>query len=306
MFGHNQYYHGTIRKSIIIFGNIFNDIWIERLNDSGGQDKLFKVPLQYGAKDPAWVRTDADPGIDRPAAVVLPRMTFQEESFTYNPDRKIPTTRYYARKNPTDLNSVKFQYAPVPYDIVFALNIYANEIADANKIVEQILPFFTPEFTITADMIPEMDIEKTIPLVLIGNSRENIDTGSFADTRRSVIWTLNFKMNTNFYGPIIDRPIIKLSNTNFYVGNTTTSNTPMDNITVTPGLDSNGNPTSNVELSINTDNIAIDSNFGYVIQRTDLTGYVMTGNIMRPLVTDTDNLVIEDSGAIVHLQNTAI
>ena len=269
MFGHNYFYHGTIRKSINIFGNMMNQIYIKRFDSSGNVAKLIKVPIVYGPKDAAWVRTDSDPEIKRPAAVVLPVMTFQEDSYGYASDRKLNSTRYIAREHSTDNDLIKFSYMPVPYDIFFTLNVYANEIADGLKVIEQILPHFGPSYTITADMVPELDLENDIPVTLMSISKEYITTGQLTE-RRSIIWTLNFKMSTLFHGPVIDKPLIKLSNTNFLLGNVATANTDenlLERVVVTPGLDANGAGTTNASITIASANININDPYDYIVTR---------------------------------------
>lgn len=264
MFGHEPFYFGTITKMINYFGTVFNEVVITRTDSSNNQSHKFRVPLEYGPKDKAFARLDADPNIDRDVAIILPRMAFNLESITYAPDRKRADHSRYIVKNDSDLNKFKTQYQEVPFDYHFVLWIYAKHLEDGNKVLEQINPFFTPEFTATINILPEMGIQKDIPIVRDSITYEDLYTGTMEE-RRMIVWTLDFRVLGMMFGPIINKPVIKLANVNFFVGNVASTNTIIDRIKVEPGLDANGDGTTNAAISIPSANIAVDDNWDYIV-----------------------------------------
>lgn len=277
MFGHT-YYFSTLRKYVIYFGTLFNDIHITRTNSSGQTTHLLKVPLAYAPKEKMLARLENDPSINRETAVLLPRMSFEMTSLNYDSSRKLNTLGKIAVKD-TSANKLKYQYNPVPYNIDFSLYIYVKNAEDGTKIIEQILPFFTPEWTSSLALIPEMSVTMDIPVVLNGISSEDTYEGDF-QTRRALIWTLTFTMKGYIYGPIKKSSIIKFANTSFYIPDSTIvdlrdavgNSSPIDRVTVAPGLDANGNPTSNASNSIDRSLIEADDDFGYI---TDIAGIIL-------------------------------
>lgn len=275
MFGHT-FYHNVIRKYIILFGTLFNDIHITRSNSSGTQIDLIKVPLSYAPKEKILSRVDADPDIDRQAAVVLPRLAFEMQSMEYDGTRKLPTTIKRVTADADYPSKLTYQYVPVPYNLKFKLYIFVKNAEDGTKIVEQILPFFTPDWTSTIELIPEMSITADIPIVLNSIDTEDSYTGNF-ETRRSLIWTLDFTLKGYVYGPVRKTGIIKFANTNFYAPSSSVMNAngdltsavgnsnPEERVTVRPGLTANGTPTSNLSLSVALSDIEATDNWGYII-----------------------------------------
>jgi hypothetical protein len=279
MFGHTWYF-STMRKYVILFGTLFNDIHITRTNAAGVTVDLLKVPLSYSAKEKMLARLENDPEIQRQAAILLPRMSFEMTGISYDQQRKLNTLGRISAKDSTNPNKLKYQYNPVPYNFDFKLSIYVKNAEDGTKILEQILPFFTPDWTATVALIPEMNINMDIPVILNNVSVEDSYEGKFEE-RRALIWTLNFTLKGYIYGPVKKSSIIKFANTSFYipdsgitdlakaVGNTS----PNDRVTVSPGLDANGDPTSNASISINRDLIEVSDDFGYV---TNVSGIILS------------------------------
>ena len=271
MFGHTWYF-STIRKYVILFGTLFNDIHITREDGEGNLVDLLKVPLSYAPKEKMLVRFESDPDIDRPFAALLPRMSFEMVDMTYDTARKLHTVGRSVVKDLTDVNKLKYQYNPVPYNIRFRLHVYVKNAEDGTKIIEQILPFFTPDWTTTVRLIPEMDIVMDIPVILDDISIEDSYDGNF-DKRRALIWTLEFTLKGYIYGPIKKTGIIKFANTNFYVPtvpdgqlqNAVGNTAPIERVTVRPGLTANGTPTSKLEESISLAEIEASDDFGFII-----------------------------------------
>lgn len=273
MFGHGVFYFSTIRKMVIYFGNIFNDVRITRSNADGNTVAVLKIPLSYAPKDKMLARVDADPEITRQTAIFLPRMSFEMTGLGYDGSRKLNTISRQVVKDASNANKLKSQYNPVPYNFDFNLYVYVKNAEDGTKIIEQILPFFTPDWTATVNLIPEMNIAMDIPIILNNISMEDTYAGNFEE-RRAIIWTLNFTVKGWMYGPVVSKPIIKIANTQFFVpsggsqANVAASVGETDvigRVTVKPGLDANGNPTSDANVSIDYSLIEVDDDFGYII-----------------------------------------
>ena len=278
MLGHT-FYHNTIRRYVILFGTLFNDIHINRVDTGGSVTQTIKVPISYGPKEKMLARLDADPNLNRPA-IVLPRMSFELTDLNYGPTRKLNTIGKIVAANPNDTNAAKYQYTPVPYDLNFILSIAVKNADDGTRILEQILPFFTPNWNSTVDLIPELGIKLDVPIVLNAVSSEDSYEGDF-EARRSIVWTLSFTMKGYIFGPT--RPangsgggqLIKLANVNFYDTSTYTNIDDavgnldvVESITITPGMLANGSPTSNASLSVSSDQINANSNYGYIITKS--------------------------------------
>lgn len=277
MFGHT-FYHNTIRKYVILFGTLFNDIHINRVDDSQGVTRTIKVPISYGPKEKMLARLDADPDLKRPA-IVLPRMSFELTDLNYGPTRKLNTLGKMVGVDQANLT--KYQYNPVPYDLNFILSIAVKNVDDGTRILEQILPFFTPSWNSTVDLIPELGIILDIPIVLNAVSSEDSYEGNFEE-RRSIVWTLSFTMKGYIFGPTrptagngLGANLIKLANINFF-DTSTYSNIndavgnidPVQTVNVSPGMLANGSPTSNASLSVSSNQINANNNYGYIITKS--------------------------------------
>lgn len=282
MFG-TPFYFSLIRKYVILVGTLFNNIKITRTDSSGNVTSLLKVPITYGPKDKMLARVIQDPSIDRPSATIpLPAISFEMGAMKYDGARKLNTIGRIAAKDADNASKLKYQYNPVPYNIQFKVFIYAKNAEDGTKIIEQILPYFTPDWTSTVNLIPEMNVNMDIPVVLnnIGYS-DNYDK-NFVD-RRAIVWELDLMLKGYLYGPVRKSNIIKFVNTNFYVptneyiadavGNTALA----EKMTIQPGLDANASPinyfggpnsdTGTIAYSL----IEPDDNYGYItmIYNTD-------------------------------------
>jgi hypothetical protein len=276
MFG-QTYYHGTLRKYVTLFGTLFNDIYVNRYSSSKDITQTIKVPLSYGPKAKTLARLEANPDLDKPVAIVLPRIGFEITTISYSPQRKLNTINRNAVIDSTDTNRLKYQYNPVPYDITFSLYIMCTFQEDGTQILEQILPYFTPEWTATISVIPEMDVNMDIPLVLLNVTPTDTYEGPFEE-RRIITWTLDFTMKGYFFGPVKKSKQIKLVDVNFFdasdfddinsaVGQFTGNNDTSSSFSVSPGLTANGLPTSNSNASIDSSLIGANTNYGYIITK---------------------------------------
>ncbi len=200
MFG-SQFYNQSIRKYVVMFGNMFNDIVVQRLNNSGTVIQSIAVPIAYGPKEKFLVRISQDPNLDREVALQLPRMGFEVVSYTYDSTRRLQQTIKNASVSTSDSTVKNYQFTPVPYNIGVALSIFVQNADDGAQILEQILPFFGPEWTNTVNLIPSMNIKMDIPTILNDVAVEDTYEGDFV-SRRALIYTLNFTIKGYFYGPI--------------------------------------------------------------------------------------------------------
>ena len=273
MFSSTPFYFSTIRKYIILFGTLFNGIYISRTDKNGNVTLVERVPITYGPKDKMLARVVQDPNIDRPTATYpLPMMAFEMTGFDYDGSRKLQTINRIAVVDPDDKSKNKYQYMPVPYNINFQLSVLVKNAEDGNKIVEQILPYFTPDWTTTVHLIPEMNVTMDIPVVLNRVNLEDVYEGDFKE-RRSMVWNLDFTLKGYLYGPVKKSKVIKFANTEFFVVKddivANTSNPVVSYIQVQPGLTANGKPTSNSSLSIPVANIVATDDYGYVTNITE-------------------------------------
>ena len=208
MFG-NYFYHERVRRSVAIFGRVFNDIYVLRKNSAGAIISTVKVPLSYAPKNKFLdrIREQADLASGQRVALKLPRMSFEIVSYTYDPTRQLQKTSNFMQTGSTAAQRAKIN-AYVPYNITFQLNVYAKTQDDALQIVEQIMPYFAPQYNLTmAPISAYPDLKEDVPITLQSVDFADDFEGDVA-TRRTIIYTLTFEMKANFYGPIADKNVI--------------------------------------------------------------------------------------------------
>ena len=209
MFG-THFYNQGLRKLTIAFGQIFNNIIIQNTSSTGAVTKRIRVPLAYAPKEKFLARLEQQANLqeDREVAITLPRLGFEITGLAYDASRKInkmqKTVRVKANEDGKKLN---FNYAPVPYNINFSLYSFTATAENGLQIIEQILPFFQPEYTVTMNVIPELQIKRDIPIILNTVTYEDTYSGDFT-RRRAVIYTLNFTAKTYLYGPMSNSSVI--------------------------------------------------------------------------------------------------
>jgi hypothetical protein len=194
------FYHQIIRKTIVSFGTVFNQIHIRHHDDNGTQTSVIRVPLAYGPRQKFLARLEQQPELNKPIQITLPRMSFEMNSLQYDVGRKTGVTQTFKT---SDGNNLKKVFMPVPYNIGIELNILCKLNDDALQIVEQILPFFQPAFTITVDLVDSIGEKRDIPIVLESINFQDDYEGDFS-TRRALIYTLQFTAKTYLFGPIAD------------------------------------------------------------------------------------------------------
>ena len=262
MFGHT-YYHSIIRKYIIMFGTMFNDIDVQRFNTAGERIQTMRVPIAYGPREKFLVRLAQDPNFDRDVALSLPRMSFEITTMNYNSARKLPSTikNVYTY---SDKDKLKYQYTPVPFDINIALSVFVKNADDGVQILEGILPFFTPEWTNTVNFIPELKLKMDVPVVFNDISTEDTYEGDFS-TRRALIHTLNFTVKGYLFGPVRTQGVIKRAIATTNVEKTDGSSSAISStITATPGLTANGTPTTDSSITLPPQQISSTDNYGFI------------------------------------------
>ena len=199
MLGNAQFYNRTIRKIVVGFGTILNDIHIARYNKTGTQKyETFKVPLSYGAKEKYLTRITSDPSLLKSVATVVPRISFELTGMSYDSGRKQITTMQNFNNT---ASGFKTQYAPVPYDFNFSVSIFVRNTEDGTQIIEQILPFFTPDFTVTVDFINEMGKKYDMPIILNSVNTTTDYEGDMMSTRL-ITWDLEFTVKSFIWPPV--------------------------------------------------------------------------------------------------------
>ena len=195
------YYHEIIRKTIISFGTLFNDIHIRHQDGAGKDVSDMKVPLAYGPSQKFLARITQQADLNKAIQITMPRMSFEMTNISYDSTRKSSLVQSF--KTCDDGSKVKKVFMPVPYNIGFELNIMSKLNDDSLQILEQILPYFQAHFNLTVDLVESIGEKRDIPIVLDSVSFQDDYEGNF-DTRRSLIHTLQFTAKTYLFGPVAD------------------------------------------------------------------------------------------------------
>ena len=253
MFG-TYFYHQKIRKAVAIFGRLFNNLYVVRLDANGQVLNQQKVPLAYAPRQKylEGIRTNPDLLENQQVALKLPRMSFEITNISYDNTRQLTKVSNFKTLGVTNNDRQKF-FSPVPYEIGFQLNIMAKNQDDALQLVEQILPTFNPQYTITIKPFSSEfpDFKEDIPVIIQGVTFSDDFEGNL-ETRRTIIYTLDFTMKVSFYGSIATSQVVRSSIADVFLMNqgvNLDSDRKVERITVTP------NPTSVIGLA--------DSDFGF-------------------------------------------
>ena len=210
MFG-THFYNEGMRKLTIAFGQLFNNIVLQNVSSTGAITKRIRVPLAYAPKEKFLVRLEQQANLqsDREVSITLPRLGFEITGLSYDSTRKLNKMNKTIRvKNNEEGKKTNFNYTPVPYNINFSLYSFTATAENGLQIVEQILPFFQPEYTVTMRVVPELNIVRDIPIILNSVNYEDTYSGDFT-TRRAVVYTLSFTAKTYLYGPMSNQKVIK-------------------------------------------------------------------------------------------------
>lgn len=237
MFNSPYFYHETLRNTVVAFGTIFNNIHIHRTDSDNKVIQKIKVPLSYAPKEKFLTRLEQQPNLeDREFAVTLPRMGFEITGINYDSSRKL--NKLSSIRTPGSTNdTVNIVYNPVPYNISFNLYAFTATAEGGLQIVEQIMPYFAPDYTITVNLIRSMNIKRDVPIVLNNVTYDDTYDGSYTQ-RRAINWTMSFTAKTYLFGPVNEGgKVIKKTIVDLYT-DTDTSSTREERIITVP------NPTS--------------------------------------------------------------
>ena len=223
----------------IAFGQLFNNIQIKRKDSSGSTIQSIRVPLAYAPKEKFLTRLDQQPDLDnREFAITLPRMSFEIASIEYDASRKLNRLQKFKKvKTSAEGKVLDFNYMPVPYNISYTLNVFTATAEGGLQIIEQILPYFQPDYTVTINAIPNLDIKRDVPIILNSVNYEDSYSGDYT-TRRAVIYTLTFTAKTYLFGPAQTQKVVKTVQSDLYSDTDIVDKAREERIIVVP------NPTS--------------------------------------------------------------
>jgi hypothetical protein len=203
-----QFYHETIRKVIVAFGTTFNNIQLVRKDNNGDVKQSMKVPLAYGPRQKWLTRLNEDVDLSKTVAVTLPRIGFEIQNLSYDSARKLNRVQKFKKVKGANSTQLDTQFMPVPYNLSIQLYVMAKQSDDALQIVEQILPYFQPDYTLTINDMADMGIKRDVPIILNSIGYEDNYQGDF-ETRRALIYTLDFTAKFYLYGPVTSGKVIK-------------------------------------------------------------------------------------------------
>lgn len=316
------FYNEILRKTVISFGSLFNDITVKHTNNSNQVVSVIKVPLAYGPTQKFLARLEQSPDLNKPVQITLPRMSFEFTGLTYDASRKVTTTQTFTAGTADDGTVIKKTYMPVPYNMQFELSIMAKLNDDALQIVEQILPYFQPSYNLTVELIDDINEKRDIPVVLENVTFQDDYEGNFT-TRRVLIYTLRFTAKTYLFGPsqTATKDIIKKTTVSYITGDTTATPTREVVYSTEPRAIKNytGVVLTNLTKDITTEDILIEvNNASAILTNTylDIEGeevYVRlkSGNILtvdrgRDNTTITSHLVGAEVKSITTADNALI
>jgi hypothetical protein len=269
------FYNEIIRKTIISFGTLFNNIYIKHNDDDDGSAKsIIKVPISYGPIQKFLARLEQKPDLRKRQAITLPRMSFELTSIQYDNSRKVSTMQTFRAVRPEGGDQVKV-YMPVPYNLGIQLSIITKYNDDMLQIVEQILPFFQPQFNLTIDLVSSIGEKRDIPMIL-ENIQMNDNYESDFSERRNLIYTLNFTAKTYMFGPIAESTegLIKKVQVDYYTNTNTNNASRQLRYTVTPRAiqdydnDQSAVVTKDIDLNVTTIRVSTTTPFS-------LNSYIM-------------------------------
>ena len=255
------FYNEILRRTIISFGTLFNNISIKHNDSSDNVTSVVKVPLAYGPTQKFLARLEQSPDLNKSTAITLPRMSFEFTGLVYDPSRKVTTTQQFVAKDPTDGSETKKSYMPVPYNMQFELSIMTKLNDDMLQIVEQILPYFQPAYNLTVELVESIKEKRDVPIVLENITMQDDYEGDFT-TRRVLVYTLRFTAKTYLFGPVssASKDIIKKATISYLTGTDTANTTREVTYSVVPRAikDYTGDIATNIAADITTTTTVIE------------------------------------------------
>ena len=270
MLGQRHFYHRTIRKVVVAFGSLFNDIQVQRYVNNVPKE-ILKVPLSYGSKEKYMSRIYSDPNLTKSIMVAVPRISFEMTGVNYDVNRKmVSLNKNFSTSSSTEYGT---QFSPTPYDFNFSMTVYVRNTEDGTQIIEQILPFFTPDFTVTVDINPDMNMKYDLPIILNSVNTTTDYEGDFLSTRL-ITWDLEFTAKGYVWPILKTGKVIRQANTNIYLqANNTTYNLVTSYITTPNPIDAEPDDefgfTEQTKEELNYTYL-VDSNGNYLVTETGL------------------------------------
>ena len=230
----NYFYHEIIRKTVIAFGTLFNDIHVRHDDQAGNAISDIKVPVAYGPRQKFLARITQQAELNKATQITLPRMSFEITNISYDSSRKAGITQTFKAKDQSN-DQMKKVFMPVPYNLGFELNILVKLQDDGLQILEQILPFFQPAFTLSIDLVKSIGEKRDVPMILNNIAQQDDYEGDFS-TRRALIYTLSFTAKTFMFGHIADTPegLIRKVQLDYYSDTNTRTAKRVQRYTVVP------------------------------------------------------------------------
>jgi len=257
------FYNEILRRTVIAFGSLFNGIEIKHTNSSDNVVSVIKVPLAYGPTQKFLARLDQSADLSKKVQITLPRMSFEFTGLTYDSTRKVTTTQTFTTKDATNGAETKKAFMPVPYNMQFELSIMSKLNDDCLQIVEQILPYFQPAYTLTVDLVESINEKRDIPIVLENITMQDDYEGDFT-SRRVLVYTLRFTAKTYLFGPVssVTKDIIKKTTISYITGTNTSAPTREVVYTAEPRAIKNytGTVLTNISKDITAEDILISVN----------------------------------------------
>lgn len=306
MLNSTHYYHRITRKMVVLFGTMFNNVKLKRYNKEGTTEiERITVPLTYSSKEKFYVRITQDPDLARDIQIVLPRMAFELTAITYDPLRKNSTfVEQFTVKDNDEISRI----TRTPYNFEFSLYIFVRNVEDGTQIVEQILPYFAPDYTLSATLVD--GITTDLPIILQSVSQDITNDTGEADQLRTIVWTLTFTMKGYLYGPTTNSKLIRqvTANTFFYNTEGTTKQLNL------------GNPGSNTEFKIgelvyegrtiaeanSSGFVASWDNTAKILVISDASGIVQIGKQIKGAVTNASYNIISFETADYQLSKLVV
>lgn len=286
MLSNQHFYHKIIRKMVVSFGTMFNNVRLVRYNKAGTIEiERITVPLAYADKEKFYKRITQDPELTKEVAITLPRMGFTLDSITYDPLRK--TSLYNKQFAPNNVTGELKSTQATPYNFDFTLSVYVRNVEDGTQIVEQILPYFNPDYTLSIDVTGLPGNKVDVPIIL-NSVNQNSQSDGVPDSTRVITWDLNFTMKGYLYGPVATSKLIRKATTNTFIYNTSTmgvkelylnngfGNYKIGEMVFEGRTLGSANSTAYVESWNNELNI---------LKVVDVNGIIKPGNILRGAVT---------------------
>jgi hypothetical protein len=292
------FYHEILRKTIVAFGTLFNGISIQKIDSQGVVNSIIQVPLAYSSTQKFLARLEQSPDLNKPVQITLPRMSFEFTGLFYDSQRKVTTTQFFVTKDSNN-NELRRAYMPAPYNMEFELSVYTKTNDDMLQIIEQILPFFQPHYTLTVDLVDKIGEKKDVPIILNSLSMNDTYEGDFS-TRRALIYTLKFTAKTYLFGPIsnedVSKDIIKKVNIGFISGDPTSS--PKRELTYSVEPVATKSYTNNIVATLSEDvNISASKIRVSDSSTIPISSYITISNETLYVKSKTENILTVDRGS---------